>query len=83
MIDSGDPDYVPGDLGIGGGDYISFSFCRSCGKIQGLGESILRAVVESIAYDAHTTHDAEDFVLALQDDLKDWVDKETRAQRHG
>jgi hypothetical protein len=26
--------YVPSDLGIGGGDYISFSFCMDCGKLQ-------------------------------------------------
>lgn len=28
-------DYVPGDMGIGGGDYVSFSYCLDCGKIQG------------------------------------------------
>ena len=28
--------YVPDDLGIGGGDYVDFSFCLSCGKIQGI-----------------------------------------------
>lgn len=27
--------YVPYDLGIGGGDYIEFSFCKRCGLIQG------------------------------------------------
>ncbi len=27
--------YVPSDLGIGGGDYIKFSFCADCGQIQG------------------------------------------------
>jgi hypothetical protein len=27
--------YVPNDLGIGGGDYIQFSYCMDCGKIQG------------------------------------------------
>ena len=26
--------YVPFGLGIGGGDYIDFSFCVSCGQIQ-------------------------------------------------
>lgn len=29
-------DYVPNDLGIGGGDYVEFSFCTKCGQIQGL-----------------------------------------------
>lgn len=28
-------DYVPGDFGIGGGDYIEFLFCMDCGQIQG------------------------------------------------
>ena len=27
--------YVPGDMGIGGGDYIEFDFCLDCGQIQG------------------------------------------------
>lgn len=26
--------YVPGGIGIGSGDYITFSYCLSCGKIQ-------------------------------------------------
>jgi hypothetical protein len=26
--------YVPGDLGIGGGDYIEFAHCLNCGQIQ-------------------------------------------------
>ncbi len=27
--------YVPGDMGIGGGDYIEFDYCLDCGQIQG------------------------------------------------
>jgi hypothetical protein len=27
--------YVPDDIGIGGGDYINFSWCLDCGQIQG------------------------------------------------
>jgi hypothetical protein len=27
--------YVPEDLGIGGGDYVQFSYCLDCGQIQG------------------------------------------------
>lgn len=27
--------YVPGDLGIGGGDYVEFSYCLDCGQLQG------------------------------------------------
>jgi len=27
-------DYVPTDIGIGGGDYIEFSYCLDCGQIQ-------------------------------------------------
>lgn len=26
--------YVPEDVGIGGGDYIEFSYCLDCGQIQ-------------------------------------------------
>lgn len=28
-------DYVPRDMGIGGGDYVEFSYCLDCGRIQG------------------------------------------------
>lgn len=28
-------DYVLDDIGIGGGDYIEFSYCLNCGSIQG------------------------------------------------
>lgn len=27
-------DYVPYDMGIGGGDYVKFSWCLDCGTIQ-------------------------------------------------
>jgi hypothetical protein len=27
--------YAPYEIGIGGGDYVEFSFCLDCGKIQG------------------------------------------------
>ena len=27
--------YVPYDIGVGGGDYLEFSFCLNCGTIQG------------------------------------------------
>lgn len=27
--------YVPHDLGVGGGDYVGFSWCLECGQIQG------------------------------------------------
>lgn len=26
--------YVPGDMGIGGGDYVEFTWCLDCGTIQ-------------------------------------------------
>jgi len=26
--------YTPQDIGIGGGDYIEFSYCLECGQIQ-------------------------------------------------
>lgn len=28
-------DYVPRDIGLGGGDYIEFDVCLNCGKVQG------------------------------------------------
>jgi len=28
-------DYVPSGVGIGGGDYIEFTYCLDCGQIQG------------------------------------------------
>lgn len=27
-------DYVPYNIGIGGGDYVQFSYCLDCGQIQ-------------------------------------------------
>lgn len=27
--------YLPDDFGIGGGDYIDFSLCLDCGKVDG------------------------------------------------
>lgn len=30
-----DPDYVPEDMGIGGGDNVDFDYCLDCGKIEG------------------------------------------------
>jgi hypothetical protein len=27
--------YVPDDMNIGGGDYMEFTYCAHCGKIQG------------------------------------------------
>lgn len=33
--DNQEDGYVPGDMGIGGGDYIEFKFCLECGQIQG------------------------------------------------
>ena len=31
----GEPNEVPRDIGIGGGDYIEFDYCLACGQIQG------------------------------------------------
>lgn len=39
--------YVPGDLGIGDGDYIGFSYCLDCGQMVGkfpLAESFIEKV---------------------------------------
>lgn len=30
-----EPTYVPENIGIGGGDYITFTYCLNCGQIQG------------------------------------------------
>jgi hypothetical protein len=27
--------YVPDDIGIGGGDYISITYCMDCGRLRG------------------------------------------------
>jgi len=27
--------YVPGDWGVGGGDYVDFNYCLDCGQMQG------------------------------------------------
>lgn len=27
--------YVPRNMGIGGGDYLKFTYCLDCGRIQG------------------------------------------------
>lgn len=27
--------YVPSKMGIGGGDYVEFSYCLDCGQMQG------------------------------------------------
>lgn len=27
--------YPPSDMGIGGGDYVNFTYCLDCGRIQG------------------------------------------------
>lgn len=35
MGDKEQIDYVPNDMGIGGGDYVNFSWCLDCGQIQG------------------------------------------------
>lgn len=32
---NGQSDYVPRDMGIGGGDYLQFCYCLECGQIQG------------------------------------------------
>ena len=31
--------YVPYDIGLGGGEYISFKLCLTCGKIQDFEEN--------------------------------------------
>jgi len=33
-VDSG-PGEVPGDMGIGGGDYVEVAWCLDCGQLQG------------------------------------------------
>lgn len=35
MKDKEHDGYVPYNLGIGGGDYVSFDYCLNCGKIKG------------------------------------------------
>jgi hypothetical protein len=35
LRDSQHDGYVPDDIGIGGGDYVKFSWCLDCGAVQG------------------------------------------------
>lgn len=35
ILDKDFEGYVPDGVGIGGGDYIHFSWCLECGQIQG------------------------------------------------
>lgn len=35
MNDKEHDGYVPEDMGIGGDDYVDFSFCLNCGTIEG------------------------------------------------
>lgn len=38
--------YVPRDMNIGGGDYLSFAYCLDCGQMEGvwpIGETELEA----------------------------------------
>lgn len=46
--------YIPHDLNIGAGDYIEFSFCADCGKIQNefpIEEDVLKQVLGGEAHD--------------------------------
>lgn len=45
-----DSDYVPGDLGVGAGDYVELDWCLDCGQIRGewpLPKSIMEDMSES------------------------------------
>lgn len=35
ILDYTSCDYVPDDMGIGGGDYLEFDLCLDCGQLQG------------------------------------------------
>jgi hypothetical protein len=42
--------YMPGGIGIGGGDYVEFRYCADCGQIQNFTplthEDIIQALTE-------------------------------------
>lgn len=41
--------YVPYNVGIGGGDYVQFDYCLTCGKIQGKFPILKEDVAEAFA----------------------------------
>jgi hypothetical protein len=41
--------YVPGELGIGSGDYLELSYCADCGHIQGF-QPILESTLTEVFY---------------------------------
>jgi len=48
--------YVPKGIGIGGGDYVEFSYCLECGQIQGTFPIAKEMVEENEEWD-HCTED--------------------------
>lgn len=53
--------YVPGGIGIGGGDYIEFCYCLECGRIQGKWPVVPKDDIFSGCEDAGD--ECEEFVL--------------------
>lgn len=52
--------YMPKDMGVGGGDYIAFSYCLDCGKIQGsfpVKKCSLEQSEENMCYCGHPQND--------------------------
>jgi hypothetical protein len=54
--------YVPRDIGIGGGDYINFSYCLECGQLQG------KFPLASAEIEKESSEDPEDKVGKFFDD---------------
>ncbi len=55
-------DYVPRGMGIGGGDYVEFSWCLECGQIQG------KFPLPLTALEGEGEPDDEDFDLSDEDE---------------
>lgn len=46
-------DYPPSNLGIGGGDYLSFKLCLNCGVIQNFASPCERDVLKTMNGEDH------------------------------
>lgn len=66
-------DYVPYNIGIGGGDYVKFTYCLNCGQIQNLDEKfpVPQETIDEIfcSVDWANEDDLEKSLKGLRQDL--------------
>jgi len=83
--DSSHQGYVPDDLGIGGGDYLEFSFCLDCGQLQGKfplpPAAIEKQISDSQVAEFFDNHFTQGFTIEKhwrqQNDLVKWATEES------